>query len=69
MVVLQGNKRISTQEAAETNRILINKVETFTESKNRRCLWTNGQSLLLTQQNVLLEKKLCYLEQKNLESQ
>lgn len=69
MVVLQGNKRISTQEAAETNRILINKVETFTESKNRRCLWTNGHSLLLTQQNVLLEKKLCYLEQKNLESQ
>ena len=69
MVVLQGNKRTSTQEAAETNRILINKVETFTESKNRRCLWTNGQSLLLTQQNVLLEKKLCYLEQRNLESQ
>lgn len=69
MVVLQGNKRISTQEAAETNRILINKVETFTESKKRRCLWTNGQSLLLTQQNVLLEKKLCYLEQRNLESQ
>lgn len=69
MIVLQGNKRTSTQEAAETNRILINKVETFTESKNRRCLWTNGQSLLLTQQNVLLEKKLCYLEQKNLESQ
>lgn len=69
MIVLQGNKRISTQEAAETNRILINKVETFTESKNRRCLWTNGQSLLLTQQNVLLEKKLCYLEQRNLESQ
>lgn len=69
MIVLQGNKRTSTQEAAETNRILINKVETFTESKNRRCLWTNGQSLLLTQQNVLLEKKLCYLEQRNLESQ
>lgn len=69
MIVLQGSKRTSTQEAAETNRILINKVETFTESKNRRCLWTIGQSLLLTQQNVLLEKKLCYLEQKNLESQ
>ena len=66
---MQGNKRTSTQEAGETNRILINKVATFTASK-QEVLVDKRVVLAYTQMNVLIEKKkLSYLEQRNLESQ